>query len=84
VSLCYLLRRLLQVVPAVAGIVLLAFVVIHTAPGDPAVALGGEHGDEAYYARVAWWMALFPGAVIALAVLGLNLLGDGLNDLLDP
>jgi peptide/nickel transport system permease protein len=45
----YLLRRLLQVVPAVAGIVLLAFVVIHTAPGDPVVALGGEHGDAAYY-----------------------------------
>lgn len=48
----YLLRRLLQVVPAVAGIVLLAFVVVHTAPGDPVVALGGEHGDEAYYAFI--------------------------------
>ena len=48
----YLLRRLLQVVPAVAGIVLLAFVVVHTAPGDPAIALGGEHGDEAYYAFI--------------------------------
>ncbi|HEU4371438.1 MAG TPA: ABC transporter permease [Methylomirabilota bacterium] len=48
----YLLRRLLQVVPAVAGIVLLAFVVIHVAPGDPVVALGGEHGDEAYYAFI--------------------------------
>jgi peptide/nickel transport system permease protein len=52
VSARYLLRRLLQVVPAVAGIVLLAFVVVHTAPGDPAVALGGEHGDEAYYAFI--------------------------------
>lgn len=48
----YLLRRLLQVVPAVAGIVLLAFVVIHTAPGDPVLALGGEHGDAAYYAFI--------------------------------
>jgi peptide/nickel transport system permease protein len=28
--------------------------------------------------------AVFPGAAIALAVLGLNLLGDGLRDLLDP
>ena len=28
--------------------------------------------------------ALFPGAAIALTVLGLNLLGDGLRDLLDP
>ena len=30
------------------------------------------------------WFALFPGAAIAAAVLGLNLLGDGLRDLLDP
>ncbi len=29
-------------------------------------------------------LAVFPGAAIALAVLGLNLLGDGLRDLLDP
>jgi peptide/nickel transport system permease protein len=29
-------------------------------------------------------MALFPGLAIALAVLGLNLLGDALNDLLAP
>ena len=30
------------------------------------------------------WFAVFPGAAIALTVLGLNLLGDGLRDLLDP
>jgi peptide/nickel transport system permease protein len=30
------------------------------------------------------WFAIFPGAAIALTVLGLNLLGDGLRDLLDP
>lgn len=30
------------------------------------------------------WLALFPGFAIMLAVLGLNLLGDGLRDLLDP
>ena len=46
----YLLRRVAQVVPAVAGIVLLAFIVIHAAPGDPVLALAGEHGDAAYYA----------------------------------
>src|SRR5262249_47439021 len=36
------------------------------------------------FPRVAWWVALFPGVAIALAVLGLNLMGDALNDLLDP
>ena len=30
------------------------------------------------------WFAIFPGGAIAVTVLGLNLLGDGLRDLLDP
>ena len=46
----YLLRRLAQVVPAVAAIVIIAFVVIHVAPGDPVLALAGQHGDATYYA----------------------------------
>ena len=32
----------------------------------------------------AWWMTIFPGIMIFLSVLGLNLLGDGLRDLIDP
>jgi len=32
----------------------------------------------------AWWMLVFPGAMIILSVLSLNLLGDGLRDQLDP
>lgn len=32
----------------------------------------------------AWWMTTFPGIAIMLTVLGLNLFGDGLRDLLDP
>jgi ABC-type dipeptide/oligopeptide/nickel transport system permease subunit len=32
----------------------------------------------------AWWAATFPGLAIMLSVLGLNLLGDGLRDALDP
>jgi peptide/nickel transport system permease protein len=31
-----------------------------------------------------WWMALFPGAALMLAVFTFNLLGDGLRDLVDP
>ncbi|MGI8406549.1 MAG: ABC transporter permease, partial [Thermomicrobiales bacterium] len=33
---------------------------------------------------LAPWAALFPGAALALTVLGFNLLGDGLRDALDP
>jgi peptide/nickel transport system permease protein len=32
----------------------------------------------------SWWAATFPGIAIIIAVLGLNLLGDGLRDILDP
>lgn len=45
----YFAWRLLQVLPAAAGIVLVGFVLIHAAPGDPVLALAGEHGDAAYY-----------------------------------
>jgi peptide/nickel transport system permease protein len=31
-----------------------------------------------------WWMATFPGLAILVTVLGFNLLGDGLRDVLDP
>lgn len=36
------------------------------------------------FIRDAWWMSVFPGLVICLAVLFINLLGDGLRDALDP
>jgi peptide/nickel transport system permease protein len=36
------------------------------------------------FMEMAPWLAIFPGLAIALAVLGFNLLGDGLRDLLDP
>jgi ABC-type dipeptide/oligopeptide/nickel transport system permease subunit len=32
----------------------------------------------------AWWIVTFPGVAILLAVLGFNLFGDGLRDVLDP
>lgn len=32
----------------------------------------------------AWWFSVFPGVAIILNVLGFNLLGDGLRDVLDP
>jgi peptide/nickel transport system permease protein len=36
------------------------------------------------YLSNAWWLATAPGVMISLVVLGANLLGDGLRDLLDP
>ncbi len=36
------------------------------------------------YMTVAWWVATMPGLAILAAVLGANLIGDGLRDALDP
>lgn len=44
----YTLRRLAQVLLAVAGVVTVTFFVVHAAPGDPVVALAGEGGDPEY------------------------------------
>ena len=36
------------------------------------------------FLQIAWWITTFPGLVIMFTVLGINLLGDGLRDALDP
>ena len=46
----YVIRRLLQVLPAVASILVVTFAVVHAAPGDPVVAVAGESGNAEYYA----------------------------------
>ncbi|MEX2660064.1 MAG: ABC transporter permease [Acidimicrobiales bacterium] len=48
----YVLWRLVQLVPTCAGIVLVGFLLVHAAPGDPVLALAGESGDAAYYERI--------------------------------
>lgn len=50
----------------------------------PAPSWGRLLADAQTYMVKAPWLAIVPGATIALAVLGLNLLGDGLRDRLDP
>lgn len=46
------LWRLAQVVPTCAGILVVGFLLVHAAPGDPVLALAGDGGDAAYYARI--------------------------------
>lgn len=40
--------------------------------------------ESRQYLPQSWWYAAFPGLAILLTVLGFNLLGDGLRDLVDP
>lgn len=53
--------------------------------GDPNVATLGQMLEHAQLTlRLAWWPALFPGILITLLVLSANLVGDGINDALNP
>jgi peptide/nickel transport system permease protein len=53
--------------------------------GDPTNINWGMMINEAQrYITRAWWMPVFPGLFITLAVLVINLIADGLNDALNP
>lgn len=60
----------------------LSFLGLGMAP--PAPTWGRMLADAQTYLALAPWLAILPGVAIALAVLGFNMLGDGLRDLLDP
>ncbi|MDR7482474.1 MAG: ABC transporter permease [Armatimonadota bacterium] len=77
---------LVQGTVAFSGAVLaeasLSYLGLGTQPPTPS--WGGMLQEARDVFFIAWWMAIWPGVAIAAAVLGLNLLGDGLRDLLDP
>jgi peptide/nickel transport system permease protein len=53
--------------------------------GDPnLMSWGFMIGSGRSVIRIAWWMSVFPGIAIFLTVLALNLVGEGLNDALNP
>ncbi len=77
---------LIQGTVAFSGAVLaeasLSYLGLGTQPPTPS--WGGMLQEARDVLFVGPWMAIWPGVAIALAVLGWNLLGDGLRDLLDP
>jgi peptide/nickel transport system permease protein len=50
----------------------------------PDASWGKMIADAAEVFDTAWWYMLFPGAALLLTVLSFNVLGDGLQDALDP
>jgi oligopeptide transport system permease protein len=50
----------------------------------PRASLGALINDGANQMLVFWWTLVFPGGVMALMLLALNFLGDGIRDALDP
>ena len=69
----------------VATAVLLESALSFLGLGDPnLMSWGYMIGAARTVLRQAWWMSFFPGVAIALTVLALNLVGEGLNDALNP
>jgi len=50
----------------------------------PTPSWGGMLGEGRVYMLMRWWLAAFPGIAIFITTLSINLLGEGLRDLLDP
>jgi len=50
----------------------------------PTPAWGSMLSESRDFLYIAWWLAAFPGAALALTALGINLVGDWLRDVLDP
>jgi peptide/nickel transport system permease protein len=60
----------------------LSFLGLGTQPPEPS--WGGMLNASRTYMELNPWMAIAPGLAIMIVVLGLNFLGDGLRDVLDP
>ena len=61
----------------------LSFIGLGVRPPTPEWGIMVAEGAT-YIISGEWWLAIFPGAVLMLAVFCFNLLGDGLRDLVDP
>lgn len=60
----------------------LSFLGLGVEPDAPSWGIMLKDGKD--WMQQAWWIAVFPGLAITLAVLAFNVLGDGLRDTLDP
>ncbi|MHB8624809.1 MAG: ABC transporter permease [Aggregatilineales bacterium] len=67
---------------AIISAAALSFLGLGAVPPTPEWGLMLSEGQD--YLRTAWWLSFFPGVAIMITVLSINLLGDGLRDVLDP
>lgn len=70
----------------IGGVILVASILSYLGLGaqPPTAEWGRMVFDTQDYLFSQWWLPMFPAIVILVTVLGFNLLGDGLRDMLDP
>lgn len=71
-----------RVASAIVAEATLSFLGLGVGSGTPS--WGATLADGRTYLLIAWWPSTFPGLAIMITVLGINLIGDGLRDRLDP
>jgi peptide/nickel transport system permease protein len=69
---------------AIIDLAALSFLGFGAKAGTPSWGLMLSNGVEFGLLSGRWWMSFFPGLLLAVTVLGFNLLGDGMRDALDP
>ena len=83
----------MSISPVIVQLTLRMGTIILTAAGLGFLGLGAQPPTPEWGAIVSdgrsylvdqWWITTFPGIAIAIVVLGFNLLGDGIRDILDP
>lgn len=77
-----IVQATIQFALAILAEAALSYLGLGTQPPQPS--WGRMLSDAQTLMFQAPWLAVFPGVAIALSVLGLNLLGDGLRDVMDP
>jgi peptide/nickel transport system permease protein len=73
----------LNLAAAVGNVAVLSFLGIGIRPPTPDLGVMVAEGTN-YLVQGAWWMSVFPGAVLAATIFSLNLMGDCLEGRLDP
>ncbi len=78
----FIVLATLDVATAILSGTALSYLGMGAKPPTPEWGLMLSDGRD--FIRNAWWVGTFPGLAITITVIGINLLGDGLRDALDP
>ncbi|MGQ0569271.1 MAG: ABC transporter permease [Armatimonadota bacterium] len=78
----FIVLATLDVATAILSGTALSYLGMGAKPPTPEWGLMLAEGKD--FIRSAWWVGTFPGLAITVTVIGINLLGDGLRDALDP
>lgn len=78
----FIVLATLDVATAILSGTALSYLGMGAKPPTPEWGLMLADGKD--FIRNAWWVGTFPGLAITITVIGINLLGDGLRDALDP